>query len=109
MRVVLDTNVLVSATQWPDSSAVKVVRRLREKGASLFVSGSILEEFQDVLVRDFDYTDSEAAHVIQLVLFLASVVNVTTVVQVVRDDPDDDKVLACAVDCRATHVLTYEE
>ncbi len=109
MRIVLDTNVLVSATQWPNSSAVKTVRRLRDKGASLFVSGPILEEFQDVLRREFSYGDSEAMRVIQLVLGFAGVVDVKSTVRVVLDDPDDDKVLACAADCHATHILTYDK
>ena len=108
MRIVLDTNILVSATQWPASSAVKTIKRLREKGVSFFVSEPILEEFQEVLCRDFDYSSSEASAIVFLVLRFASVVEVKSVVSVVRDDPDDDKVLACAVDSSATHIISYD-
>lgn len=67
-----------------------------------------MEEFQDVLLRDFEYSDSQITHVLQLILFLASVVEVKSEVCAAKDDPEDDKVLACALDGHATHVLSYD-
>ena len=49
MRVVLDTNVLISSTQWPGSAARKVLGQLHEQKAEMFTSAVILEEFKESL------------------------------------------------------------
>ncbi|MBI4360307.1 putative toxin-antitoxin system toxin component, PIN family [Candidatus Micrarchaeota archaeon] len=108
MRVVLDTNILVSATQWDGSEADKKIRALHKTHATLLVSKEILEELQSVLHRDFEYQTREVQDATSRVTALTNIVAVTTVIHAVKDDPEDDKVLACAVDGHATHILTYD-
>ncbi len=108
MRVVLDTNILISATQWTGSVAQRVLRQLHESQAELFVSTPILEEFNEVLQRDFDYSDEEAGFIIGRVLELVHVTQARSALRVVTDDPDDDKIIDCAVDCNADVILTYD-
>lgn len=108
MRVVLDTNVLISATQWPSSAARKAVRRMYIDGTGMFVSADILEEFGEVLLRDFGYNEEQAGVIISRVLGLVHVIGTTSGPPIVPEDPDDDKIVHCAVACDADAILTYD-
>lgn len=108
MRVVLDTNVLISATQWPDSVAQKVLQRIYNEKAEVFTSAEILEEYTEVLIRDFDYQEEQLGAIMSRVLALVQIVEIKSSVQIVLEDPDDDKVINCALDCNAEAILTYD-
>jgi len=108
MRVVLDTNVLISATQWPDSAARKVLRRLYSEGVKIFTSAEILAELAKVLIRDFDYDEEQVGALLSRLLAFVHIVKVSRNVKVVVEDPEDDKVINCALDCGADVILTYD-
>ncbi len=108
VRVVLDTNVLISATQWPDSVAQKVLQRIYNEKAEVFTSAEILEEYTEVLIRDFDYQEEQLGAIMSRVLALVQIVEIKSSVQIVLEDPDDDKVINCALDCNAEAILTYD-
>ena len=48
MKVVLDTNVLISATFWEGDSS-KIVKKVEDKEIELILSKDILDEFKSVL------------------------------------------------------------
>ncbi len=108
MRIVLDTNVLISATIWSNSVAFKRIRDLDERNVSMFVSTKILAEFQNVLRRDFDFQDERIGEVTAMMMDVAELANGKAVVVEVKDDPDDDKNLECAAAGQATHILAYD-
>ena len=56
MRIVFDTNVIVSATGWANSVGQKLILKLVDHGVKIYISSEILSEFQKVLVRDFNYS-----------------------------------------------------
>lgn len=107
MRVVVDTNVVVSALLLPGSVSRQAFNAARRRGVVL-VSIATLEELDDVLGRPkFDeYVDEEqrldflAAHIRE-----AEHVAVTERVRECRD-PSDDKILELAVSGNATHVIS---
>mgnify|MGYP001560625829 CR=1 FL=1 len=55
MRITLDTNFLVSATQWDYSVAHKLLLKLIGQNVQFFTTKDVLQEFSDVLERDFQY------------------------------------------------------
>ena len=59
MKITADTNFFVSATQWDDSVAHKLLIKLIETDAEIFTTKEILNEFSEVLQRDFDYNEEE--------------------------------------------------
>ena len=59
MNLTVDTNFLISATQWDNSAAHKILIKLIESDAKIFTTKEILEEFSEVLQRDFKYTKEE--------------------------------------------------
>lgn len=109
MRVVFDTNVLLSATLWQGSVAQKLLAKLVATNAEFFTSGQILSEYQKVLKRDFNSSDEEIASRTTLILSFAKWVQIQHDIKAVLDDPEDDKILECAKTCSADYIITYDQ
>ena len=53
MKITVDTNFLISATQWDYSIAHKLLINLIKTNAKIYTTKDILVEFSKVLERDF--------------------------------------------------------
>ncbi len=98
MDVTFDTNVLLSATLWDGSVAQKLLFDLIRQGIKIYSTTEILSEYQEVLKRDFDFSDEEVFEIIEKVLAFVTLVNPQTKVKIVKNDPDDDKIIECALE-----------
>ena len=110
LRVVLDTDVIIAALRSdnPHSPTVELLDRWARNDYSLLYSDDLLAEYADklskrsvppVLIRAFLSRIMEKA---EYVLVADRQIVAVTV------DPDDDRVLACAVVGKATHLVTYD-
>ena len=105
MKVVLDTNVLVSALALPGGRADEAIRRIVEGEDSLGLSKPVLEELLSVLARKFDH-DREASARVGVFLFeMAGFVEPTESLTVLADEPDN-RILECALAAGAQLVVT---
>jgi len=109
MKVVLDTNFLVSATQWDYSVSHKLFEKLIRDNVEMFTTKEILEEFVEVLRRDFLYSDEESKILIELILKFLLLVNPGKKVDAVKEDPDDNKILECALESGAEYIISYDK
>ena len=66
----------------------------------------ILEEFQGKLESKFSYSSQRARAAADEVRGVSRLVTITSRLKVVAADPDDDKVVECAVGGGATHIVT---
>lgn len=107
MKVVLDTNIFVSSTFWKGPSH-KVVEKALDGKIKVFTSIEILQELDKVLRRDFDETDEMVHRQISLILNYATTIPVSVRLSVVKKDPDDNKILECAVSCAADYIITND-
>ena len=107
MRVLLDTNVLISAVLFRG-----VPRRLLDaalKGEiELITSFALLQELEEVLIDRFEFTPRIAAATRAELESIADVVDPVDVPRVCRD-PDDDQVLAAAVDAEAKVIVSGDK
>jgi len=113
MRVVLDTNIVVSALIWGG-----VPYRLLQFGQTgeieIITSPILVAELADVLCRTHLTAYIEAqklsatALVIQYQSFTQSV-SPQSVPKIILDDPDDDHVLACAVASHADLIVSGDK
>lgn len=104
MRVLLDTNVLVSAVLFGGLPRTLLDRALR--GEFELVTGVLLlDEFEDVLRERFGF-DRAAARLTRAEVEAVAELAVPVTVRAVSRDPDDDIVLATAVAGQATVLVT---
>ncbi len=109
MRFTLDTNFLVSATQWNYSIANKLLEKLIRENHDIFATKEILEEFTEILKRDFKYNDQEIREILEKVLQFLTLVTPTKKVDVVKEDTDDNKIIECAIESEAEYILSYDK
>ena len=106
LRLVLDTNVVVSAALKPDGLQRTVLLLAITRPARLYVSNPILTEYQLVLSRrEFQIRKGLRQQLLDLIKKRAHPVNPTRTVQVARD-PDDNIFLECADAARADYLVT---
>jgi len=108
MRVVFDTNILVSALVFPGGQGEAALRRIIEEIDQMALSRPILDETLEVLGRKFARDAEELAHVAVFLCELAVVVAPKRRLRVVKDDPDN-RILECAVASRAEAIVTGDK
>ena len=110
MKVVLDNNTVVSGLLWHGHSR-RILDLAREGSLSLYTSTTLLAELDDVLTRAKFATrlariHGDAKTLSEGYLTLAETVEPTYTPQVVKLDPDDDRVLACALAVGADYIIS---
>jgi len=104
LRVVLDTNEFVSSVLVRHGLPAQVLDAWRQRQFILIVSPAIIAEIRFTLNyprirRKYPITDADVQSLVALLTHDAVVVPGTvTVSGVIPDDPDDERVLACAVE-----------
>jgi putative PIN family toxin of toxin-antitoxin system len=113
MRVVLDTNILVSSTLGPMGRPAAIMKALQEGLYELVLSEAILEEYREALGepdvrRRRGYTTSQIEQAIEAFRELGTVVEPDLSVRV-APDPDDDHVIGCAIAGEADYIVTGDK
>ena len=113
MRVVLDTNVFVSAAIQSGASHRIVQRLIRENSDELIICDEILSEIRDVLLyrprlRQWISLDDAKRYVEMLQLRFNFVPNPALIIPLSRDS-DDDYILALAQRERADYVISGDK
>jgi putative PIN family toxin of toxin-antitoxin system len=105
-RVVLDTNILLSACLKPDRLEAQVVQLALDRAITACVSAPVLAEYQEVLLRDkFLAMRDRALLLLPRIEQAALLVNPTVSVAACVD-PDDNRFLECAAAARAAYLVT---
>jgi uncharacterized protein len=106
LRVVIDTNVLVSAALKPHGLQRTVLLLALTRPARLYVTKPILAEYGDVLARpEFKIRRGFRQQLLQLIKNQARIVAPTHLLRVAKD-PDDNKFIECADAARADYLVT---
>lgn len=108
MKVVFDTNVLVSAFVFPGGRADDAMRRVLGGEDELVSSRALLDELLEVLARKFSRDREELARVALFVSEAATMVRPSRRLRVLRDDADN-RVLECAVAGRVAAIVTGDK
>lgn len=113
LRVVLDTNVVISALLWQDKPG-ELLDKAGEGFIELFTSETLLSELAAVLEQPklagrVQTIGTTSALLVQRFRYAATVVSPEPLGAPVSRDPDDDHVLACALCARADVVVSGDE
>jgi uncharacterized protein len=106
LRLVIDTNILVSAALKPDGLQRTVFLLAITRPARLYVSEAIFAEYREVLSRrELRIRKGFRRQLLQLIRNHSHFVNVSHTLQVTKD-PDDNRFLECADAARADFLVT---
>ncbi len=114
LRAVLDVNVIVSGTIVKKGLPHALLRALREEQWNLVSSREILGDIQRVLnlpkiSRRYGLTPQDIRDVLQLLETRAAVVPGRLRIPRTARDPEDDQILACAVEGHADYVVSGDQ
>ena len=105
MRVVLDTNVIVSGLNFPGNERLVLELALRGR-FELCLSPFILEEAAGVLARKFDWAEERSSQALLLMGNAATVIQPQRLPEVIDGDHADNRILECAVAASADYLVT---
>ena len=106
MRVVLDTNVLVSALLLPQSLPDRVVTLARQGRVQSVTSKELLEELRRVLKEKLKFETDQIESALELIFSHSEIVTPAQPLRIIRSDPSDNRVLECALEGLATAIVT---
>jgi len=114
MRIILDTNVFVSATLIKNSNPDKVLQAWRRGEVEFITSRLLLEELEDVLNRPHlrrlqwlkpDEVDALVAEFKEAAIHAPGVLHLSDVVR----DVKDDKIISAAVEMQVDYIVSGDD
>ncbi len=110
MRVTLDTNILISATFWHGNES-QIIKLAENGQITLVLSKAILSEFERVLKTRFAKmaTESEITEVIEKFISISRIVEPGIKVNMIEENPEDNKILECAITGGATYIISGDK
>jgi putative PIN family toxin of toxin-antitoxin system len=108
VKVVFDTNILISALVLPGSRADEALLRIIDGTDELILSKPILDELLGVLARKFARDADQLSRIALFLDDLASLVRPRRRLSVLDDDPDN-RVIECALTGKAEAIVTGDK
>ncbi len=105
MRVVADTNILISALMF-DGLPGRILQLGLEKRFRLVASKALLDELEEKLVAKFGVSEADSRTVRSKLELAGELVEPEFALHVVKDDPDDNRVLECAIAGKAEFIVS---
>lgn len=108
LRVVLDTNIFISAILYGGNPR-RVVNLAVTEIIEVYISLGLLEELGRVLKGKFTLSSFEIDTIISEIKDFTEITTPQVRLQVIKNDPSDNKVLECAVAAKARFVVSGDK
>jgi uncharacterized protein len=109
-RVVLDTNVLVSAVGWSKGKPHRIMEKVVRGEIELFISYGQFEELSRVLdYPKLKFTEIQKLGFKRLLTEKVTFVDPEITLDIVKDDPSDNIILESALVAKADFIITGDE
>jgi len=113
MRIVVDTNILISSSFWYGASDI-ILGKVENKEIKLFLSEEIIKEFIRVLGYEeiqnkIKRKNLEMKRSVEKIVSISTMVEPKQSFQVIEDDPDDDKFLEVAVEGNVDYIISQDK
>ena len=109
LRVTADTNILVSGLIFRRGKPYQFLGMALEAAVSMVVSQAIIDETEDVLARKFGASTEDIAEAKAIIADAARTITPTVQLDVVKEDPPDNRILECAVTAGADYIITGDK
>ncbi len=108
-KVVLDTNVFISSILLKGPSSA-IIEKWKEDLFILLFSADIFDEYFEVIARPkFDQEETAIRELATLITEKGVAIETKTKINIIKDDPDDNKFLECAVDGEANFIVSGDK
>ena len=111
MKIVLDTNVWLSGIFW-QGNPYQIIKSAEKGPFTVILSKPILQEIAKVLNREAKFQKFlsektlELEQLLKKIIEMSEIVDVKTTLNVISEDPEDNKVLEAAVDGDADYIVS---
>ena len=107
IRVVIDTNVVVSANLVDEGPSAAILSLAISKKIMMFVSPAVLAEYEIVLNRPrLKFNPERIKSVLALIRDTAELVQPTRTIEEIKKDEPDNRFLECAAAAGAEYIVT---
>lgn len=106
IRVVFDTNIYISALHFQGSIPRRILELADVNAFRLLISKQIIAELRGVLRVKFKYELTKLDLMEELILSISQVMEPKNKIKYIKADPDDDRILECAVEGKANFVVS---
>lgn len=112
MKITVDTNILISATFWHGDSN-EIIQKVERKDIELILSNEIIKEFGRVLnyknlQEKIKNKNLEMKRTMEKLVSIATLVEPDENLYIVKDDPDDNKILECAKTGKVDFIISND-
>jgi len=109
VKAVFDTNVLIAAFL-TEGLCSGLLIRARKQAFNLVLCDDIIQEFEGILMKKFKLTSIDISEISTIVSEAASeILHQLGPIPNVCRDPNDDMIIACAIDAAADYIVTGDE
>lgn len=105
MRVVLDTNVIISGLNFPGNERL-VLDLARRRRFDLYLSPFILGEVSRVLALKFGWEGGRVTQALSMLRDAATIIEPPQSLDVIDDNEADNRILECALASSADYLVT---
>jgi uncharacterized protein len=114
LKVVIDTNQFVSSLISRKGKPAQLVDLWRQQHFILVTSPEIIAELKEVLEypqirKKYNLKKTDIQSLLNLIEHEAVIVASLPIVDVIKEDPDDHKFLACALAAQAEYIVTGDQ
>lgn len=108
IKVVLDTNIILSSIGWSKGKPRKILNKCIDRELIPIISKDILDEIRTVLKRPkFDFIkEDEREEFLSLFLQYSEMVEPKKRVDIIKEDPTDNRIIECALEGNADYIIT---
>jgi len=113
MKVVLDTNVWLSAIVWR-GEATKIIDARINREVEIIITKEILSEIVDILNRTrfkefIENKQEKIEDLIRVILSISTFIETKTKLDVVKKDPKDNIILEAGLDAKGDYIISYDD
>jgi putative PIN family toxin of toxin-antitoxin system len=106
IKVVLDTNVLISGILFGGNPR-QILELVIQGRIDAYISPAIFTEFKEVLIRPkFGLNQEKCFSIAEEIEDISNFVFPEITIDIIKDDPEDNKILECALAAGANYIIT---
>ena len=110
MKIILDTNVFISGIFWEGNYCSQILNKWKEGKFQLVSSPQIIKEFLEVLQSFKIPLDPELIEMWKNLIITNSIIVIPMKkIELIKDDPDDDKFIEAAICSKADFIISQDK